>query len=109
MADKKDVGTEHIRKVMPVEVSPSPPSTLEGTLNIMQRRRNVLNLTLARLRRFIRKPVVLWFAGIVFVLLVIIMLMVLLLNIDVTGVDDLLADIPLNTTGVRDVSPLDFF
>jgi hypothetical protein len=32
------------------------------------------------------------------------MLMILLLNINVTGVDDLLAGIPLNTTGVRDIS-----
>ena len=70
----------------------------------MQRRRNMLNLTLGRLRRFVRKPVVLWSAGIVFTLLVIIMLMMLLLNINVRGVDDLFAGIPLNTTGVRDVS-----
>lgn len=70
----------------------------------MQSRRNILNFIRARFKRFIRNPVVVWFAGVVFAILVVIMLLILLLNIDVTGVDDLLADIPLNVTGVRDVS-----
>lgn len=70
----------------------------------MQSRRNILNFIRARFKRFIRNPVVVWFAGVVFAILLVIMLLILLLNIDVTGVDDLLADIPLNVTGVRDVS-----
>ena len=70
----------------------------------MQSRGRVLNFTLGRSKRLIRSPVVLWFSGIIFAILMIIMLMILLLNIDVTGLDDLLADIPLYTTGVRDVS-----
>lgn len=43
---------------------------------------------------------VLWFAGVVFIVLMVIMLMILLLDIGVLGVDDLLADIPLDTTGL---------
>ena len=69
----------------------------------MQSRRNVLDFMRARFRRLIRNPVVVWFVGIVFAILVIIML-ILLLNIDVSSVDDLLADIPLDVTGVCDVS-----
>jgi hypothetical protein len=76
----------------------------EGMLNAMRRRPDVLNFTLGRLRRFIRKPVVLWFAEIVFSLLVTMMLMILLLNTDVKAVDDLLADFPLDTTGARNIS-----
>lgn len=70
----------------------------------MQRRRNILNPMLGRLRRLTRNPVALWFAGIIFIVLMVIMLMLLLLNVGVLGLDDLLADIPLNTTGVRDIS-----
>ena len=70
----------------------------------MQSRGRVLNFTLGRFKRLIRSPVALWFSGIIFSILMIIMLMILLLNIDVTGLDDLLADIPLYATGVRDVS-----
>lgn len=66
----------------------------------MKSRRDVLDFMRARFRRFIRNPVVVWFAGIFFVILVIIMLMILLLNIDVPSMDDLLSDIPLNVTGV---------
>ena len=80
------------------------PSSSAGILNIMQSRRNVLDFMRARFRRLIRNPVVVWFVGIVFAILVIIMLMILLLNIDVIGVDDLLADIPLDVTGVFDVT-----
>jgi len=69
-------------------------------LNTMLPRRNILNYLRARFRRFIQNPVVLWFTGTIFVTLVVIMIMILLLNIDVAGVDDLLADIPHNVTGV---------
>jgi len=69
-------------------------------LNTMQSRRSVLDFMSARFRRFSRNPVVVWFTGIFFVILMIVMLMILLLNIDVLGVDDLLAEIPLNVTGV---------
>lgn len=68
----------------------------------MYSRRRALAFMRARSRRFIRNPVVAWFAGIIFAILVVIMLMILLLNIDVVGVDDLFAAIPLNTTGVCD-------
>lgn len=71
-------------------------------LNTTQSRRRVIDFIRARFRRFIRNPVVVWFVGIIFAILVVIMLMILLLNIDVTGVDDLLADIPLDVTGVCD-------
>lgn len=70
----------------------------------MKSRRGALSFVRARFRRFIRNPVVVWFAGIIFAILMVIMLMILLLNIDVSGVDDLLAEIPLNFTGVRDGS-----
>ena len=72
-------------------------------LNAVQlhRRRTVVFIR-ARFRRFIRNPVVVWFAGIILAVLIVIMLMILLLNIDVVGVDDLLADIPHDVTGVRD-------
>ncbi|KAF9645487.1 hypothetical protein BDM02DRAFT_3189684 [Thelephora ganbajun] len=83
MVDKKDIGTGHIRNADSV-----------GS------RRSVLDFVRARFRRFIRNPVVVWFAGIAVTILVVIMLMILLLNIGVVGVDDLLADIPLNVTGI---------
>jgi len=54
----------------------------------------------ARFRRFIRNPVIVWFAGIIFAVLMVYTLMILLLNIKVTGVDDLFANIPLDVTGV---------
>ena len=69
-------------------------------LNTMQRRHNVPYFIRGRFRRLTRNPVVLWFAGIIFVTLIIIMLMLLLLNTEVVGVDDLLADIPRGVTGV---------
>ena len=72
-------------------------------LNTIPPPRNMLDFARARFRRFIRNPVVLWFIGIVFATLVAIM-MILLLNIGVAGVDDLLADIPRNVTGVCDGS-----
>ena len=82
----------------------SYPSPLAGILSIMQSWHSVLDFMRARFRRFIRNPVVAWFVGIAFAILVVIMLMILLLNIDVIGVDDLLADIPLDVTGVCHVS-----
>lgn len=68
------------------------------------RRRSALDFARARFRRFIRNPVVVWFTGIILAVLLAIMLMILLLNIDVVGVDDLFADIPLDVTGVCDGS-----
>jgi hypothetical protein len=104
MADKKDIDTGHIKDTGSVRVSVLFSSTLTEPLNTMQSRRSPLRFILGRFGRFLRSPVVLWFAGVIFVLLAVIMLMILLLNINVTGVDDLLAGIPLNTTGVRDIS-----
>jgi len=66
----------------------------------MQSRRSVFDFMRARFRRFVRNPVIVWFAGIIFAVLVTIMLMILLLNINVVAVDDLFAEIPLNVTGV---------
>lgn len=71
-------------------------------LNVMQPLPNVLDFMCARFRRLIRNRVVLWFTGIIFVILVAIMIMILLVNNDVVGVDDLLADIPHDVTGVCD-------
>lgn len=99
---EKDIGTGHIRNVELVCIVCPSHSTLAVTPNTMQPRRSVLDFVRARFRRLIRNPVVVWFAGIIFAILMIVMLMILLLNIDVTGVDDLLADIPLDVTGVRD-------
>lgn len=73
-------------------------------LNTIQPRRRVLAFVRARIRRFLLNPVVVWFAGIIFVTLMAIMIMILLLNIDVAGVDDLLAGIPHDVTGVCDGS-----
>jgi hypothetical protein len=72
-------------------------------LNIMRSRRSVLDLTRIRLRRLIRNRVVVWFVAIAFAVLLTIMIMILVLNNDVSGVDDLLAQIPLNVTGVCDI------
>ena len=83
----------------------SSPPTFAEMLNIMpQRRRRALDFLRARFRRFLLNPVVIWFAGIIFAILMVIMIMLLLLNIDVVGVDDLFADVPLHVTGVCDYS-----
>ena len=101
------INTKHIkRRIRPrgcfLLLRPWCPLTLVEMLNTMPPRRNVLSFARAHFRRLIRNPVVLWFTGIIFVTLVVIMIMILLLNIDVAGVDDLLADISRNVTGVCD-------
>jgi len=83
---------------------PPSPSTLVEILNTMRPQPNVLDNMRARFRQIIQNPVVLWFTGIIFVTLVVIMIMILLVNNDVVGVDDLLADIPHDVTGVCDGS-----
>ena len=81
----------------------SSPSTLAEMLDIRpQRRRRAPDFLRARLRRFLLNPVVIWFVGILFAILMVITVMLLLLNIDVVSLDDLLADVPLNVTGVCD-------
>lgn len=104
MADEKGVGTGHINNADLVGVVIFPFDPGHERLNTVQSWRSVHGFVRARFRRFIRNPVVVWFAGIIFAILIIIMLMILLLNIDVVGVDDLLADIPLDVTGVCDSS-----
>ena len=78
-------------------------SSLGNMLHTMRLRCRVFKFMCARFRRFLRGPVAAGFVGVAFAILVTITLMILLLNVDVTGVDGLLADTPLSVAGVRDV------
>jgi hypothetical protein len=98
----EDVSARHIKNAK-LFWAISSPSTSVKMLNTVRSRRSALDWVRTRLRRLIRNRVVVWFACIVFAVLLIIMIMILLLNTDVSGVDDLLADIPLDVTGVRDI------